>query len=119
MKKVLAVVLVLVMVLSLTACGSGISTGTYKISSMKMGDTDLMALYTAAGMSADDLGSLVIKDDKNASLEMMGEDSESLTYDDKYFYSAKGEKIEYKASGSTITFTYDEDGTKIEMSFKK
>jgi len=120
MKKVLAVVLVAVMVLSLTACGSGISTGTYKLTSYKMGDTDLIQMYKDLGMDGvDELGSLVIKDDKNATISITGEDSEALTYDDKYFYSSSGEKLEYKASGSKITFTAEEDGTKMEMTFEK
>ena len=119
--RVLAVVLALVMVLSLTACGGGISTGKYKLTSMKMGETDLVQLYKDMGMDTDDLGTLEIVDDKNATLGIEGEDAEKLTYDGSYFYSAANpdEKIKYKASGSKITLTYDEEDGSVEMVFEK
>ncbi|MBO4781014.1 MAG: hypothetical protein J5522_01340 [Lachnospiraceae bacterium] len=121
MKRVLAVVLALVMVLSLTACGGGISTGKYKLTSMKMGETDLVQLYKDMGMDTGDLGTLEIVDDKNATLGIEGEDAEKLTYDGSYFYSASNpdEKIKYKASGSKITLTYDEEDGSVEMVFEK
>ena len=119
MKRVLAVVLALVMVLSLTACGGGMSTGKYKLTSMKMGDTDLVQLYKDMGMDTSDLGTLEIIDDKNATLGIEGEDAEKLTYDGSYFYSSNGEKIKYKASGSKITVSYDEEDGSIEMVFEK
>ncbi|MBR4778217.1 MAG: hypothetical protein IK007_11480 [Lachnospiraceae bacterium] len=119
MKRVLAVVLALVMVLSLTACGGGMSTGKYKLTSMKMGETDLVQMYKDLGMDTDDLGVLEIVDDKNATLGIEGEDAEKLTYDGTYFYSSNGEKIKYKASGSKITITYDEDDGSMEMVFEK
>ena len=126
MKKVLAVLLVVVMVLSLTACGGGVSTGTYKLTglTMKMGDQeiDYMELAKAMGMEDTDLGYLEIIDDKNAVMKSIDEDEQKLTYDDKYFYAANGsdeEKISYKASGSKITFTYEEDGTEMIMTFEK
>lgn len=126
MKKVLAVLLVVVMVLSLTACGGGVSTGTYKLTglTMKMGDTemDLMELYKATGQDTSELGYLEIIDDKNAVMKSIDEDEEKLTYDDKYFYAADGsddQKIAYKASGSKITFTYEEDDTEMTMTFEK
>lgn len=127
MKKVLAVLLVAVMVLSLTACGGGVSTGKYKLSglTMKMGDQemDLMELYKATGQDTSDLGYLEIIDDKNAVMKSFDDDDEvKLTYDDKYFYGADGDdeqKISYKASGSKITFSYEEDEGSMTMVFEK
>ncbi len=127
MKKVLAVLLVAVMVLSLTACGGGVSTGKYKLSglTMKMGDQemDLMELYKATGQDTSDLGYLEIIDDKNAVMKSFDDDDEvKLTYDDKYFYGADGDdekKIPYKASGSKITFSYEEDEGSVTMVFEK
>lgn len=125
MKKVLAVLLVVVMVLSLTACGGGVSTGKYKLTglTMKMGDQeiDYLELAKAMGMSDEDLGYLEIIDDKNAVMRSFEDDTEAkLTYDDKYFYSADNdEKIPYKASGSKITFTYEEEEGSMKMTFEK
>ena len=125
MKKVLAVLLVAVMVLSLTACGGGVSTGKYKLTglTMKMGDQemDLMELAKATGQDTSDLGYLEIIDDKNAVMRSFEDDGEvKLTYDDKYFYSADNdEKIPYKASGSKITFTYEEEEGSMKMTFEK
>lgn len=127
MKKVLAVLLVAVMVLSLTACGGGVSTGKYKLTglTMKMGDQemDLMELAKATGQDTSDLGYLEIIDDKNAVMKSFEDDGEvKLTYDDKYFYGADGDdeqKIPYKASGSKITFTYEEDEGSMTMTFEK
>lgn len=127
MKKVLAVLLVAVMVLSLTACGGGVSTGKYKITglTMKMGDQemDLMELAKATGQDTSELGYLEIIDDKNAVLKSIDdEDGAKLTYDDKYFYSVGDdgeEKIPYKASGSKITFNYEEEEGSMTMVFEK
>ena len=125
MKKVLAVLLVVVMVLSLTACGGGVSTGKYKLTglTMKMGDQeiDYLELAKAMGMSDEDLGYLEIIDDKNAVMRSFEDDTEAkLTYDDKYFYPADNdEKITYKASGSKITFTYEEEEGSMKMTFEK
>ena len=125
MKKVLAVLLVVVMVLSLTACGGGVSTGKYKLTglTMKMGDQeiDYLELAKAMGMSDEDLGYLEIIDDKNAVMRSFEDDGEvKLTYDDKYFYAADNdEKIPYKASGSKITFTYEEEEGSMKMTFEK
>ena len=124
MKKVLAVLLVAVMVLSLTACGGGVSTGKYKLTgyTMKMGDKEIdgVALAKAMGMSDEDLGYLEIIDDKNAVMKSMEDDEVKLTYDDKYFYPAGSDKeIPYKASGSKITFTYEEEEGSMKMTFEK
>ena len=127
MKKVLAVLLVAVMVLSLTACGGGVSTGKYKVTglTMKMGDQemDLVELAKATGQDTSELGYLEIIDDKNAVMKSFDDDGEvKLTYDDKYFYGADGDdeqKILYKASGSKITFTYEEDEGSMTMVFEK
>ena len=128
MKKVLAVVLVVVMVLSLTACGGGVSVGKYKLTGMKMSnggdEVDYMEIAKQLGGISDteDLGYLEIIDDKNAIMKSPETDEQKLTYDDKYFYAVGGtddQKIEYKASGSKVTFTYTEDPYTIKIEFIK
>ena len=110
--------------LSLVACGgSGVKTGKYTLKSMNVDGQDYLAmlqgLAAMTGQELGDLGYLEIKDDKNAVLQSVDGDSTNLTYDDKYFYSSNGEKIEYKASGSSITMTQTVEGVKTEMVFKK
>ncbi|MBO4420932.1 MAG: hypothetical protein J5783_03830 [Lachnospiraceae bacterium] len=103
-----------------------LETGKYMLKglTMKMGDQefDYMELAKAMGMEDSDLGYLEIIDDKNAVMKSIDEDEQKLTYDDKYFYAANGsdeEKISYKASGSKITFTYEEEEGSMTMVFEK
>ena len=132
MKKVLAVLLVAVMVLSLTACGGGVSTGKYKLSGMtvteggqEMDYFEFMKQFGATDEDLENLGYLEIIDDKNAIMKGgLSDDESELTYDDKYFYAKDGsedERLEYKASGSKITLFYEDEASesKIEMTFKK
>ncbi|MCR4992887.1 MAG: hypothetical protein K6A45_07575 [Lachnospiraceae bacterium] len=104
-----------------------LETGKYKLTglTMKVGDQeiDYLELAKSIGMSDDDLGYLEIIDDKNAVLKSIDdEDGAKLTYDDKYFYSVGDdgeEKIPYKASGSKITFNYEEEEGSMTMVFEK
>lgn len=122
--KVITLVLSFVLMLSLVACGgSGVKTGKYTLKSMNVDGQDYLAmlqgLAAMTGQELGDLGYLEIKDDKNAVLQSVDGDPTNLTYDDKYFYSSNGEKIEYKASGNSITMTQTVEGVKTEMVFKK
>ncbi|MBR5658627.1 MAG: hypothetical protein IKX10_04445 [Lachnospiraceae bacterium] len=125
MKRVLAIVLALCFAMALVGCGGGgVKPGKYSLSTMTMDGQDYLAILKAAaalsGQELGEIGYLDIKDDKNAELIMQGQTKEVLTYDNKYFYDAQtNQKIEYKASGSTITFSYSESGHSIEMKFKK
>ena len=122
--KVITLVLSFVLMLSLVACGGGgVKTGKYALKSMTMDGQDYLAmlqgLAALTGQELGDLGSLEIKDDKNAVMVSADGETTQLTYDDKYFMSADGQKMEYKASGSSITFTYSQEGHSVEMVFKK
>ena len=117
--KVISLVLSLVLMMSLVACGGGgVKTGTYKLTGMTVGGVDMSAFIALAESMGQSSGELQIIDDKNAKLVMSGESDQALTYDDKYFYGG-GQKIEYKASGSKITMSYTDDDGKTEMVFEK
>ena len=114
MKKVLAVLMVLVMVFSLTACGGGLSTGKYKLTSYKLGDTDLAALL------GDEAGNMYIEivDGENAKLCLGDDDVAECKYDGSYFFSGD-EKMGYKTSGNKIIISEEADGMTVEMIFEK
>ena len=114
MRKVLAVVLALVMVLSLTACGGGLSTGKYKLTSYKMGDQDLSSLVSLLG---EDSFYIEIIDGEKGKIAV-GDEAEEFTYDGSNFIS-NGQKMPYKASGNKITITIEEGGQSAEMVFEK
>jgi len=115
MKKILAVVLVVVMVLSLTACGGGLSTGKYYITSYKMGDTDLASL-----LSDDQKKEMYIEivDDKNAKICFGDGDVGSCTYDGSNFIMGD-EKLPYTVSGGKISIKEEASGVTMEMVFAK
>ena len=125
MNRALALLLALVFAVALVGCGGGsVKTGKYTLDSMTMDGQDYLAMLKSlaalAGQDLGEIGYLDIKDDKNAELVMQGEKTEKLTYDDKYFTDVEtGQKIEYKVSGNTISFSYSQDGHSVDMKFKK
>ncbi|MCR5684478.1 MAG: hypothetical protein K6G81_03535 [Lachnospiraceae bacterium] len=117
MKKVLALLLALVMVFSLTACGGAkLSAGSYKLTKMiadgEEQDTDYIQQLAAEGVF---FAALVINDDKTAALKMFGEDDEKLTFDGKQFTADNGDKINYTVDGDNITLK----DSSTSMIFKK
>ena len=119
MKRVLAVVLALCFAMALVGCGGGgLKTGKYTISMLKVRGIDAVAAAKQNGQKVDDtLGYLEIKDSKNATMSLKGT-SYSMTYDSKKFYM-NGVGQAYKASGDTITFTFELGGVTMELGFTK
>ena len=125
MKKVLAVVLALVLVFSLTACGGKGPEGSWKITTYLVNGED--ALNKNDVNYLDKLAEkgfyfgLVVKSDKTATLNIMGQES-TLKWDDKYFTSKDEEgneqKAEYKIDGDTLTISNKAAGD-VEMKFKR
>jgi len=120
MKKLLAVVLMLVMVCSLSACGSKDMTGTYKLTSLKIDGEEQMAeaMVTAYKNHGIFVGALVVEKDNKAKLSMAGEDGTSLTYDDKNFKDGNT-SIPYTLSGNVIKMSETADGVETAMEFTK
>jgi len=123
MKKVLALVLVVVMVMSLAGCGGNLpAEGTYEVISMKTdGVEGLTEEYKKiiSAMGVDNFGTLTIKGDGKAEMTIYGEKTESLTYDEKSFTGSDGVACSYTYSGNTITLNIPSEGHTVEMSFKK
>lgn len=114
MKRVLAVVLALVMVLSLTACGGGLSTGKYKLTSYKLGDTDLASLL---GDAADTMY-IEIVDGEKARIALGEDEIGECKYDSSCFY-LDDEKLNYTVSGGKIIIKEEAEGMSVEMVFEK
>lgn len=121
MKKVLAVVLALVLVLSLTACGSKDSiVGTWKITAMTEDGKDALGSqgFTLAEIEAKGIYfGLEAKSDKTAVMKIAGEDS-NLKWDDKAIYDDK-DSSSYEVKDGVLTITGDNDGKKMVMTLKK
>jgi len=125
MKKVLAVVLALVLVLSLTACGGGESLeGSWKLTGYTEDGKD--AMDESSGITIAKLESkgiyfgLVAKSDKTATLSIMG-DEDKMTWDSKTIKSSDGKtSASYEIKDGVLTISGEsEEGKKQVMTFKK
>ena len=123
MKKVLAFLLALVLVLSLTACGSKETLdGSWKLTSMTSNGKDVFAEegFSLADFEANGiLFGLTAKDGK---LTMtLADESSTLEYDDKYIIDPTGntEKTEYKINNGVLTMEGKEGDNTYTMSLKK
>ena len=123
MKKFLAVLLALVLVLSLTACGSKETIdGSWKLTSMTSNGKDVFAEegFSLADFEANGvLFGLTAKDGK---LTMtMADESSTLEYDDKYIIDPTGntEKTEYKINNGILTMEGKDGDNTYTMSLKK
>ena len=122
MKKVLAVLLALVLVLSLTACGSKETIdGTWKLTSMTNNGKDVFADegFTLADFEAN--GVLLGLTAKDGKLTMtLSDDSSKLDYDDKYIIDPeKNEKTEYKINNGVLTIEGKDGDDTYSMTLKK
>lgn len=106
MKRIVCLMLVLVMVLSLTACG-GI-TGRYTITSMEADglvyEGELLeGILEMIGMSTDDMY-IELNDDGTGTMSVMGEVAE-MRYDDNMIWPVESpdEKVPYEVSGDKLT----------------
>jgi hypothetical protein len=122
MKKVLAVVLSLVLVLSLTACGSKASLeGSWKITSLTQNGEDTMS-YNGINI-VEKLAArgfyfgLTAKSDKTAILRI-GEEDQNVTWDDKTI-GVGNDTAEYTISGDTLTITGKNGDADMKMVLKK
>lgn len=108
MKKVVSIVLCLVLVLSLAACGGSGSSkaGTYALAEMSMGgETFDAATLEAMGMSMD-MFSMELKEDGTGSMTFMDE-SEDFKWDDKAIKDSTGTEIPYTYKDGKITLEMD------------
>ena len=122
MKKVLAVVLALVFVLSMTACGSKDTLeGSWKITKFTMGGQDVLnqnGFDLAAKLSEKGVYmGIQAKSDKSVRM-VAGENEQTLTWNDKTITDGKDE-IEYKINGDVLTLTGSQEGTEMYMELKK
>ena len=109
MKRTISIVaLVLVAVLMvgcLAACGGSLGDGTYKLVEMKQGDQDMsdqIAIMEAAGMSID----LVVKGDKATLMgqEMTIKDGKFVVGDESVPFSVSGNKVTVEQEGTKMVF---------------
>lgn len=118
MKKVLAVVLTLVLVLSLTACSGANIDGSWKIVSMTEDGKDSFEGFDLKAFEAKGVYLGIKCKDGKATMDIMGEVTE-FTYDGKTFSGkneeGKTESIEYTVNGDTLKLTNDN----VVMTFKK
>jgi hypothetical protein len=100
MKKLLALVLSLVMVLSLTACGGGKDySGTYKVTAVKSDDIELK--------KGDELWKTAFPDDSSLPyIELKKDDKCTISFDDD---NTDGK---YSVDGDKITITADKEDVK-------
>jgi hypothetical protein len=121
MKKLLAVVLALVLVLSMTACGSKETLdGSWKLTSFTQDGKDMIAEsgFTLADFEANGvLFGLTAKDGK-ATITMMDE-PETYTYDDKTLTDSNNAKQEYKINNGVLTLEGKDEEHSYSMTLKK
>ena len=121
MKKLLAVVLALVLVLSLTAGGSKETLdGSWKLTSFTQDGKDMIAEsgFTLADFEANGvLFGLTAKDGK-ATITMMDE-PETFTYDDKTLTDSNNAKQEYKINNGVLTLEGKDEEHSYTMTLKK
>ena len=121
MKKVLALVLALVLVLSLTACGSKESiVGSWKLTSMTEDGKDALAneAFTLAEVEAKGIYfGIEAKSDKTAVMKFAGEET-NFKWDDKTI-SDDDSSSNYEIKDGVLTLSGDVDGKKQTMTFKR
>ena len=122
MKKVLALVLALVLIFSLTACGSAKPEGSWKLTAMTQdGENALEDLDLNVLASKGLYFGMTFKDGKGT-LNILGQE-QSFTYDNKAITTkdeeGKDETIEYTLNGDTLTLSGNTEGSKQVMTFKK
>ena len=121
MRKVLAAVLALVLVLSLTACGSGESlVGSWKLTGFTEDGKDLLASENVSLPVLEEKGlyfGIEAKSDKTAVMKFIGEE-EQLTWDDKNI-TTDGVATPYEIKNNILTMSYDSEGKKQVMTFKR
>lgn len=98
MKKLLAVVLTLIMVLSLTACGASME-GTYKLTDAtgNEGIKEYLDMFGKKNMYS----ALIVDKDNKITMKMIGMDEQSGTYDSK--------EKKMKIAGDEATYTFEKD----------
>ena len=102
MKKVLALVLALVLVLSLAACGNNVPAGTYKMTYDSNPSNQLFVELTTLEVNPDGTASLIID------LGSYGKDSTEVTFDtNKGIVSYDESVAKYSIEGDKITFLFD------------
>ena len=111
MKKVLALMLALVLVLSLVACGNKIPEGTYKMTYDSNPSNQIFL----------DITTLEVKSDGSATLSVdlgsLGVDTTDVTFDtDNGTVSYDQSEAKYSVEGNRITFLFDNG---IEKRFEK
>lgn len=116
MKKVVALVLSLMMVLSLTACGSKDYTGKYTLTSMKSEEESMEV------KKGDDYWKLMFPEDGDTEIpyiELKKDDKFTMVFDESGdgTYKVDGEDIELKADDDTIKGTIKDD--KITVTIEK
>ena len=122
MKKVLAVVLSLVLVFSMTACGSKDSLeGSWKITKFTMNGEDIL---TRSGINLAEKMSekgvymgLQAKSDKTVRM-VAGEEEQTLTWNDKTISDGKDD-LEYTINGDILTISGTQGGVSMNMELKK
>ncbi|MDD6023243.1 MAG: hypothetical protein PUC06_03235 [Oscillospiraceae bacterium] len=108
MKKVMALILAMAMLLSLAACGGKAETndaGKYMLTSMKDGD-DVIDLETLQLIGADGWY-LELKEDGTGTLFLGDDDITELKWQDGVL-KADGDRLEYTREGDTITLAVEE-----------
>ena len=108
MKRVLAFILAMVMILSLAACGGKAETkdaGKYMLTSMKDGE-EVIDLETLQLIGADGWY-LELKEDGTGTLYLGDDDITELKWEDGVL-EVDGEKVEYTREGDSITLVEEE-----------
>lgn len=108
MKRVLAFILAMVMILSLAACGGKAETkdaGKYMLTSMKDGE-EVIDLETLQLIEAD-TWYLELREDGTGTLFLGDDDSTELKWEDGVL-EVDGDKAEYTREGDDITVAVEE-----------
>ena len=119
MKKILVVVLALVMVLSMTACGGSGITGSWKLENMTREgksafDEEGVDIISEIGKQGFYLG-LKADSDKTGYLNV-GQGKMNITWDDKNI-TLDGQAVPYTISGDKLTISDDKES--MTMTLKK
>lgn len=116
MKKIKAIALILIMVLSLTSCSGGLSKGKYKVIGYKTENGEVTE-YTD---EIKDSWYIEVLEDGKGRICYHDDDSSSCTFDDSYITAYKGElKLIYTVNGDVISVKDNINGKSVEVLFEK